>query len=248
MIGTLSPNRQGAYLNKMKKIIVTTSWDDGHVLDIRLARLLKKYNLKGTFYISPKEREIARIDRLSDLQIRALSADMEIGAHTMTHPILTKVGDDIAKKEIGDSKSYLEKISGKTIVSFCYPAGCYNKKHKTMLKKAGFKLGRTVKRFGTDIDGDFFAIPTTIQAYRHWSDILPIFRNAGMGGFIRQYLNWDELAISIFDKMLENGGIFHLWGHSWEIDKNNDWQRLERVLKHISDNTKVKYLTNGELI
>jgi len=36
----------------MKKVIVTTSWDDGHLLDLRLAQLLQDAGLKGTFYIS----------------------------------------------------------------------------------------------------------------------------------------------------------------------------------------------------
>ena len=35
----------------MKQIIVTTSWDDGHPLDFKIASLLEEYNLKGTFYI-----------------------------------------------------------------------------------------------------------------------------------------------------------------------------------------------------
>jgi len=36
-------------------------------------------------------------------------------------------------------------------------------------------------------------------------------------------------------------------GHSWEIDRNHDWSRLERVLKHIAGRTDVRYVTNGEL-
>ncbi len=30
---------------------ITTSWDDGHPLDFRVAELLSKYGLRGTFYI-----------------------------------------------------------------------------------------------------------------------------------------------------------------------------------------------------
>ena len=48
----------------MKKIVVTTSWDDGHILDLKLSNLLTKYNIKGTFYLSPKDREIKEKDRL----------------------------------------------------------------------------------------------------------------------------------------------------------------------------------------
>ena len=31
--------------------LVTTSWDDGHPLDIRLAEMLARYGVLGTFYI-----------------------------------------------------------------------------------------------------------------------------------------------------------------------------------------------------
>jgi hypothetical protein len=37
-----------------KEIIVTISWDDGQKLDLKFTNLLKKYGLKGTFYISTR--------------------------------------------------------------------------------------------------------------------------------------------------------------------------------------------------
>lgn len=30
---------------------ITTSWDDGHPLDLRVAELLSEYHLQGTFYV-----------------------------------------------------------------------------------------------------------------------------------------------------------------------------------------------------
>ena len=46
-------------------VTVTTSWDDGHRLDLRLAEILDEYQLPATFYISPASTEIAPADRLS---------------------------------------------------------------------------------------------------------------------------------------------------------------------------------------
>jgi len=60
----------------MNKIIVTTSWDDGHKFDIRLAKLLDKYGLKGTFYITKNFQ-----GRLSKEEIKSISKNHEIGAH-----------------------------------------------------------------------------------------------------------------------------------------------------------------------
>lgn len=228
-------------------VTVTTSWDDGHVLDKKLAALLKKYNLAGTFYIAPENHEIVKNDRLSKKEVAALAKNFEIGAHTMMHPRLPQVDLETARYEITTSKTTLEAWTGQTIVSFCYPGGAYTPAHLQIVEDAGFSLGRTVQRFRTKIKGNPYELPTTIHAYRHWSDALPIIREGGMSNFLNYYLNWDELAIALFDKTLATGGVFHLWGHSWEIEKNGDWERLERVFKYISNRPEVRYLPNGEL-
>lgn len=231
-----------------KKIIVTTSWDDGHVLDMRLAEFLRKYNLKGTFYVSPKNREFKKMKLLNDNQIKNLSENFEIGAHTMTHPRLSAITLSDAKKEIEESKQYLEQLLNKPVESFCYPGGDFNTEHEKMVQIAGFRLARNVKRFATKIGTDDFSLSTTIHAYRHWSDAMHILNHAGPSRFLNQLLNWDELAISIFDKTLQEGGAFHLWGHSWEIGANNDWNRLERVFKYISNRSDVNYIANKDLV
>jgi peptidoglycan/xylan/chitin deacetylase (PgdA/CDA1 family) len=232
----------------MKKIVVTTSWDDGHILDLKLSNLLTKYNIKGTFYISPKDREIKEKDRLTPDQILKVAENFEIGAHTMTHPSLTMVSDEVAKEEIVHSKNYLESVLNKKVNSFCYPRGSYYKKHKSIVKDAGFKVARTVKRYAEDTGKDEYEIPTTVQAYRHFSDAKKILKEVGPSKFVKSYLNWDVLSTTMFDKVLKKGGVFHLWGHSWEIEKNNDWNRLEKVLQYISNHPKVKYVTNFELL
>lgn len=229
----------------MKKVFVTTSWDDGHVLDVRLARLLKKYGIKGTFYISPNDREFPQDKLLTASQIKAIAEDFEIGAHTMTHPQLTGIRDDEARKEIADSKQYLEEVTGKPVTSFCYPRGAYKPKHVAMVKEAGFTLARTVERFHASYTNPL-TMPTTIHAYRHWSDAWPIFKKVGFKKFLSCYLNWDKLAIELFNQT-PNGEIFHLWGHSWEVDNNNDWERLERALATVSDQTEGVYVTNRAL-
>jgi hypothetical protein len=60
--------------------------------------------------------------------------------------------------------------------------------------------------------------------------------------------NWDDLAIGLFERTRRRGGLFQLWGHSWEIAQQGDWARLERVLRHISGQEGVRYVTNGDLI
>jgi hypothetical protein len=51
----------------------------------------------------------------------------------------------------------------------------------------------------------------------------------------------------MFDRVAGMGGVFHIWGHSWEIDQHNDWERLEGLFSYLSARPGVKYVTNGEL-
>jgi peptidoglycan-N-acetylglucosamine deacetylase len=229
--------------------IVTTSWDDGHRLDARLAALLSKYSIPATFYISPENREIPAGSRLSQGEITSLASNFEIGAHTHTHPRLTRLSDAEAMREIALGKDALEQIIGSSVDSFCYPGGVYRNRHIRMVRNAGFTMARTVRRGYTTISPRY-EVSTTCHAYRHLVDIpraVSLGRKHGATGCIRMYTKWDDAAIALFHQTLVTGGIYHLWGHSWEIDRNDDWRRLERVLRVIGRRRDVVYVENRGL-
>jgi L-malate glycosyltransferase len=227
-----------------KSIIVTTSWDDGHKLDLKLINLLRKYNVPATFYVSPFNCEFNQKELLTTEDVRNISKDFEIGAHTMTHPHLPKISLENAKKEILESKKYLEKIINKKVTAFCYPYGEYNTNIKNSVKCSGFRIARTTGRFSINTGTDRFETPTTVHAYSHLLDL----KNLGM---LLKYrtVDWESLAKKQFKDVLRNGGVFHLWGHSWEIEKFNYWKKLENILSLIGNNKKnVKYMSNSCLI
>jgi peptidoglycan/xylan/chitin deacetylase (PgdA/CDA1 family) len=74
-------------------------------------------------------------------QLRAMG--MEIGAHTITHPILTRLEHDAARRELADSKAYLQEILGERVDLFAYPNGVpgqdYAAEHVEMARESGFK-------------------------------------------------------------------------------------------------------------
>lgn len=239
-----------------KKIIVTTSWDDGDVLDVKLASLLDKYGIKGTFYIT-----INRQNRLTDDEIIAISSKHEIGAHTMGHPLLTEIPMEEVEKQISESKNYLEKVTGKQIKMFAYPAGDYNVATVNIVKSHGFKGARTTEDWSCDLPRNAFEMPTSLHVYPHlfrpnaktmraW--LRPLFHN--LPKIIRyrlrptSVLSWQNLALAMFDRAYAEGGVFHIWGHSWEVDKYQMWDDLEKVLKYISSHKGVEFKTNSEII
>jgi len=77
-------------------------------------------------------------------QVKALAAaGMEIGAHTHQHPILSRMEDDDARRDIARGKAVLENITQQAVSLFAYPNGKpgldYDQRHVAMVADAGFK-------------------------------------------------------------------------------------------------------------
>jgi hypothetical protein len=233
----------------MKKAVLTTSWDDGHKCDVRLARMLREHRLKATFYVAPENQEFAKQDLLSVPEIRNLSQDFEIGAHSMTHRRLPTIPQEEAASEIFESKAVLEHLIGKEIKVFCYPGGAYTKLHVQLVRDAGYRYARTVDRYIFTADNPYEA-GTSLHVYSHRFGF-DLWRMARFVKFqpikLLRCLEWDALAKAMFDQVVKEGGVYHIWGHSWEIDQHHDWERLENVFRYISANPEVNYVTNGEL-
>ena len=240
----------------------TTSWDDGRKGDVRLAALLEKYGATGTFYVSPP----ATHDHpaLSDADIKALSLRHEIGAHTMTHPRLTRISPDQARREITESKKWIEGITGKPCVMFCYPYGDENAAIRMIAKEAGYRGARTVEQLKFSGE-DPFGMPTTLQIYpfpfrrkftRWWHaiDLLPRLRMflpqmVSFGLPPAAAFSWLNLAKALFTYAQKtNQPFFHLWGHSWEVEKYGMWGDLEKFLKYVKERENIAYTCNSALL
>lgn len=228
--------------------IVTTSWDDGHRKDLEVAKLLEKHNLPGTFYIAPESALINKDERLSRREIVSIGKRFEVGGHTRTHPDLSRLPAAEATSEISSGREILEEITGKKITSFCYPYGAYNEETPLLLNNLGFSFARTVEQFKYDIEDPLSAGTTVHCLSHHYKNrrAITLLRAAGFDPVKAwRCLDWDMLAKTLFDTCRNKGGIFHLWGHSWEIDERNDWDRLDEVLSYISNHEDVTYVTNA---
>ncbi len=215
-------------------IYITTSWDDGHPLDLRLAELLHKYGLPATFYI-PLENQLPV---LTQSQVRELSGKFEVGAHTVHHCDLLTMPDHVTRMEITDCKNELEQICGRPCTAFCFPKGHFRWKHVRDVREAGYRTARTVElmslAFPRKKDG-VTMMPTTVQAWpggfsRVARNSLKRLRPMNLLRQVRYgKSDWVETAEGVLGHVLSCGGVFHFWGHSWEIDQMGQWQNLERV-------------------
>ena len=76
-------------------------------------------------------------------QVRDLKRHgMSIGAHTVTHPILTTLTREAARDEIADGRRDLEETLGERVKLFAYPNGKpgrdYDASHAKLVKELGF--------------------------------------------------------------------------------------------------------------
>jgi peptidoglycan/xylan/chitin deacetylase (PgdA/CDA1 family) len=236
--------------------IVTTSWDDGSPRDRRIAELLRSRELPGTFYI-PMSGYLGG-PTLTRADIQALSDDgFEVGAHSVSHESLTllRTRREI-EHEVVACKHALEQTIGKEVAMFCYPNGRYNSRVMKEVHSAGYKGARTTRMLSITPAFKPFEMPTTLQAYPHprsgYVRDLGRARNVpGLWRFTTKlggFQNWIDLGKQLFSQVLENGGVWHLYGHSWEINQLGLWSDLIEMLDYVSHRNGVLYLTNSELV
>lgn len=239
----------------MQKIIITTSWDDGSPSDLKLVKLLQRHEVPATFYV-PIRRTSEKC--LSRSQIREIARDFDIGGHTYSHVNLTKIPLRQAQKEIADCKAELQHIIGRELVAFCYPWGAYNDRIVDIVKNVGFKGARTVRSFRTQITSAY-ELGTTLHTHNHlvvhYVRQLMSANNWKLFRFLAQHKlltrDWREIAVGSLNYVAQNGGIWHLWGHSWDIDRHNAWRKLDDVLRAIeetADTHNLSLINNSQLM
>ncbi len=97
-------------------------------------------------------------------QVRGLrKLGMDIGAHTVTHPILARIGTEAARHEMSRSKSELERLIGEPVNLFAYPNGVpgqdYTPEHVAMARDCGFKAAVSTSWAAASTSTDRFQLP-----------------------------------------------------------------------------------------
>jgi peptidoglycan-N-acetylglucosamine deacetylase len=238
-----------------KIAIVTTSWDDGHPCDLRLVEELAERNVPATFYVPLNGEENKPV--LPAKELRSFrKGGFEIGAHTFSHRILPGLEQKELLREVRDSKQMLEEMLGSEVHMFCYPRGHYDAEVIACVQQSGFEGARTTRMLAHTLQFSRFEMPTSLQAYPH--PPLNYLKNlanhgdwSGIGRYLQKYLmcpRWIDVGKKLFDEVLLEGGIWHLYGHSWEIQELGLWGELCNLLEYVAQRPGVIYASNGEVI
>ena len=72
-------------------------------------------------------------------------AGIEIGSHTVTHPILTQLDRSQLEYELQQSRSRLEHVLDREVALFCYPNGDYDARVRGAVERAGYRIAVTTE-------------------------------------------------------------------------------------------------------
>lgn len=214
---------------------VTFSFDDGVRQDLRLMEMFRKYGIKATFNLnsglSGKEHDWEyrgiHVSRLSPEEIRESYGGFEIAVHTVHHPDLTVLSAEGVIQEVFQDRQALEALAGYPVRGMAYPYGTCSEDLTGLLRSLGICYSRTVK---------------STHAY----------------GFPEDYLAWhptchymEQDAPKLADQFLtmdsDRLSLFYLWGHSYELDGNDNWELMEEFCRKFGTAKDVWRASNMEI-
>lgn len=81
---------------------------------------------------------------LSHDELREVTAGglIELGSHTVTHPVLASLPEDQQRREIEDSRRFLEELTGGAVTGFAYPHGArrdFTARTASLVREAGYR-------------------------------------------------------------------------------------------------------------
>lgn len=92
--------------------------------------------------------------------IRSLEAmGFEVGAHTMSHPRLSKISEKDCYEELYGSRHKLEVMLGREVKHLAYPFGDYNERVKMIVRETGYDTACTTEKGTATTINDMLALP-----------------------------------------------------------------------------------------
>jgi len=166
--------------------VAVITFDDGYLDTVEAAMpILQKYGFSATCYaVSSLEQKYNYWDAanlgvekplMSAEQLKKwVDGGMELGAHSRTHPFLTRCNDQQLIDETSGCKNDLESIVGTPVTQFCYPSGDVDDRVAEAVKNAGFAAATTTRRGRAEVGGDLFQLPRVLVAGHNPLYLFPI--------------------------------------------------------------------------
>lgn len=225
------------YFPNNKTKAFTLSFDDGILQDLRLIKLLDKYNVKCTFNINygrlgnvskkaMKGLKVVDYNIVKKEDLKNVYKDHEVGGHSLNHLHLETLNKQQVIEQITLDKQGLESTINKPLKVYAYPYGEYNDELVNILKDNGYIAARTIEdTYNFEIQKDLLRFKPTC----HYAD-------PRLMQLAEDFIKKEELS------------LFYVWGHSYEFDQFDNFEVMENLLKYLSKyKEEIWFATNGEI-
>lgn len=213
------------YYKDGKKKALTMSYDDSHDYNLRLVQIFNLHGIRGTFHLN--SGKFGKEKHLTPEDVRDKFAFHEISSHTLTHPFLDKMPSEELVFEVMEDRKNLEPLCGYPVRGMSYPYGAYTPEVMERLRGLGMEYARTTRA------SEKFEIPTDFLEWHPTChhDSPRVFE------LLKSFKEYPKLSMP----------LFYVWGHSFEFDKKNNWDHIERFCAEAGGDPDVWYATNIEI-
>ncbi len=208
---------------------VTLSYDDGQRYDRKMVEIMDKYGIKGTFNLNSYTDE----KHIQPEEYNTLYKNHEIAIHGREHVSGSRISDDVFAYDIISNRKFLEEKTGKIIKGMAYANGTYDDRVVEALKSLGVKYSRTTKSTMN------FELP------ENWLTLHPTCHHRNAEELIDNFLALDES--SDYKWRMFTPKMLYIWGHSYEFERENNWDLLERICEKLGGRENLWYATNVEI-
>ena len=223
---------------------VTLSYDDGCPQDIRFSAIISSYGLKCTFNLNGDELRGEKALTKEEITDSFLSKGHEIAVHGSFHRAegLQRPIDGI--RDVLDCRLELENRYGMIIRGMAYPDSGITRfansasyaQIRNYLSELDIAYARTLGG-----DNDSFEMPTDWYAWMPTAH----HTNPKIFDYITKFVNLD-LSEKCYGASRQPR-LFYLWGHSYEFDRNNNWELLDSICEGLAGREDIWYATNIEI-
>ncbi|MCT2536037.1 polysaccharide deacetylase family protein [Aquibacillus koreensis] len=209
-----------------KHKVLTMSYDDGTDHDKKLVEIFNATNIKGTFHLN--SGLLGANGKISKEEVERLYKGHEVSTHTVTHPTIERSPRERIVEEFVEDRKSLEQLVGYPVRGTSYPNGSFNSYVKEILPHLGIEYARTVHSTGNFwLPDDFLAWNPTCH---HNQDLM----------------EKAEQFVSLNKKQYLN--LFYVWGHSFEFERDQNWQVIEDFCAYVGNRDDILYATNIEIV
>ena len=221
---------------------VTLSYDDGVIEDKRFSDRITEAGLKCTFNLNC---DVLRPQALSEDDAREyyFSRGHEVAVHGEMHRAEGTMRPIEGIRDVLNCRLELEAKFGRIIRGMAYPDsgvtrlsyGVTYEKIKSYLTELDIAYARTLGG-----DNNSFKMP------EDWHCWMPSAHhsNPEVLGLIDEFIALDIPNMWAANK---DPRLFYLWGHSYEFERNNNWELLDEICDRLGGHDDIWYATNMEI-